>query len=94
MKQTEGLRDVIIDPNDPVYVIGVVSRLVELPVWTLRLLDREEIVEPKRSRGKTRLYSMNDIQILVRISKLMLEQHVNVHGVRVILEMEEEVEPS
>lgn len=33
-------REFDIDPQEPVYVIGVVSRLVRPPTWTLRILDR------------------------------------------------------
>lgn len=77
-----------IDPGQPVYVIGVVSQLVRLPVWTLRILDREGLVKPKRRAGRARLYSLEDVRQLVRIRRLYLEQRVNREGVRIILEME------
>ncbi len=78
-----------IDPEEPVYVIGVVSDLVGIPVWTLRSLDREGIVSPKRRAGCTRMYSMVDMQLLLRIRHLMMEKHVNIQGIRIILEIEE-----
>ena len=77
-----------IDPQEPVYVIGVVSRLVRLPIWTLRILDREGLVKPRRRSGRSRLYSLHDIRMLLRIRRLCVEQGVNVAGVRVILQME------
>ena len=77
-----------IDPAEPVYVIGIVSRLVRLPVWTLRILDREGLVRPKRRAGRARLYSLRDMQRLVHIRRLCEEHGVNRHGVRVILRME------
>ena len=77
-----------IDPREPVYVIGVVSRLVRLPIWTLRLLDREGLVTPKRRDGRARLYSLEDMRLLCRIRRLCVEQRVNYSGIRVILQME------
>lgn len=35
-----------INPDEPVYVIGIVARIVKLPVWTLRELDKQGIVHP------------------------------------------------
>ena len=79
----------LIDPEEPVYVIGVVSRLVQLPVWTLRVLDREGLVRPRRRMGRARLYSMIDVQRLVRIRHLCVEEGVNRDGVRVIVHLME-----
>ena len=81
-----------IQPDEPVYVIGVVSQLTKLPIWTLRVLDREGIVEAKRSEGQTRLYSLNNLRRLVHIRELLIEEGVNVRGVRVILRMETRTE--
>ena len=77
-----------IDPAEPVYVIGIVSQLIRLPVWTLRILDREGIVKAKRRQGRWRLYSLNDLRRLVHVRRLLVERGVNVQGVRVILRME------
>jgi DNA-binding transcriptional MerR regulator len=78
-----------IDPAQPVYVIGVVSQLVRLPVWTLRILDREGLVKPKRRVGRARLYSLDDVRRLIRIRQLYQERRVNTEGVRIILQMEQ-----
>ena len=80
-----------VDPNEPVYVIGVVSQLIRMPVWTLRILDRQGLVKAKRRDGRWRLYSLNDLKRLSRIRKLMQDQGVNVSGVRVILRMERRI---
>lgn len=77
-----------VDPREPVYVIGVVSQLVRIPIWTLRILDREGLVKPKRRSGHARLYSLQDMRLLARIRQLCLVQRVNLHGVRLILRME------
>ncbi len=77
-----------VDPQEPVFGIGVASRLVGLPVWTLRTLDREQIVSPQRSEGQSRLYSKRDLMLLMRIRDLIEEEEVNLKGVRVILRLE------
>ena len=77
-----------IDPVEPVYIIGVVSQLVRLPIWTLRVLDRQGLVKPKRRVGRARLYSLEDVRQLIRIRQLCRDQGVNLDGVRVILKME------
>lgn len=80
-----------IEPDQPVYVIGVVSRLVKLPIWTLRILDREGMVKPKRRVGRARLYSLEDLRRLARIRRLLVDEGVNIQGVRVILRMQHTV---
>jgi MerR family transcriptional regulator/heat shock protein HspR len=82
--------DIHISPDEPVYVISVVSNLLGVPVWTLRQLDKCGIVCPKRIGKKSRLYSLKDMKKLEYIQYLMEEKHVNIHGIRVILESEKE----
>lgn len=80
--------DIIISPDEPVYVISVVSRLVSIPVWTLRQIDKYGIVCPKRLGKKSRLYSLKDIKKLEYIHYLIDEKGVNLRGVKMIIEKE------
>jgi len=82
------LFDIQISPDEPVYVISVASKLVDLPIWTLRQLDKAGIVCPKRIGKKSRLYSLKDIKRLEYVHYLMEEKQVNVHGIKIIIEME------
>ncbi len=82
------LFDIHISPDEPVYVISVVSKLLDIPIWTLRQLDKTGIVKPKRIGKKSRLYSLKDIKKLEYVHYLMTEKHVNMHGIRIILEKE------
>lgn len=82
------LFDIYISPDEPVYVISVASKLVDLPVWTLRQLDKAGVVCPKRIGKKSRLYSLKDIKKLEYIHYLMEEKRVNISGIRIILELE------
>jgi len=82
------LFDIHISPDEPVYVISVVSKLVDLPIWTLRQLDKAGIVRVKRIGKKSRLYSLKDVRKLEYVHYLMEEKHVNIHGIRIILQKE------
>ena len=81
--------DIYISPDEPVYVISVVSKLVTLPVWTLRQLDKTGIVCPKRIGKKSRLYSLKDVKRLEYVHYLMEEKGVNIHGIKLLLERDE-----
>lgn len=82
------LFDIQISPDEPVYVISVVSKLLDLPVWTLRQLDKAGVVRPKRLGKKSRLYSLKDIRRLEYVHYLMEDKRVNIHGIKIILETE------
>ena len=84
------LFDIQISPDEPVYVISVVSKLVDIPVWTLRQLDKEGVVTPKRVGKKSRLYSLKEVKRLEYVHYLMEDRRVNIHGIKIILEQENE----
>lgn len=83
------IKHIEIGPQDAVYVIGVVSKLLGMPEWTLRTLEKEGLICPKRMGKKNRMYSMNDIRKLEYIHYLMDEKGVNVNGIKIIMEIEE-----
>ncbi len=76
----------------PVYVISVAAELVSMHPQTLRLYERKGLVRPKRSAGKTRLYSERDIERLREIRRLTQELGVNLAGVEEIMRLKEELE--
>lgn len=89
MLQEQALRERLRDASEePVYVISIAARLAGLPSWTLRVLDKEGIVRPRRTAKDRRLYSDRDLALLARIRYLSEERGVNMNGVRLILEME------
>ncbi len=75
-------------PDEPVYTIGVAARLLGVNPQTLRVIEREGLLEPARTDANIRLYSENDLMILKRICVLVREEGVNFAGVKVILSME------
>lgn len=76
-----------IKDSEPVYTISVASRLVKIPVWTLRQLDKKGVVTPKKTKGNTRLYSNCDLNKLHRIKHLIEKEHVNINGIKIILKL-------
>ncbi len=82
------LFDIQISQDEPVYIISVVSRLVDIPVWTLRQLDKAGVVRPRRIGKKSRLYSLKDVRRLEYVHYLMEEKKVNIQGIKLIIEKE------
>ncbi len=78
------------DHNDePMYVISVAARLVEMHPQTLRYYERAGLLKPTRSSGKIRLYSQREIERLRKISRLTNELGVNLAGVEIIIDLTE-----
>lgn len=74
---------------EPLYVISVVARMVGVHAQTLRYYERAGLVEPHRSRGNIRLYSIKDVNRLRQVKSMMDDLGVNLAGVEVILRMAE-----
>jgi len=77
------------DPAQGVYSISVAAELAGLHPQTLRIYEREGLVEPARSPGGTRRYSPNDITRLLEISALSGDG-LNLAGIRRVLALQEE----
>jgi MerR family transcriptional regulator/heat shock protein HspR len=75
--------------QDPVYVISVAARMLELHAQTLRTYEREGLLRPARSAGGVRMYSDDDIDRVRRIRTLVDELGCNLAGVDVILNLME-----
>ncbi|MDA8374295.1 MAG: helix-turn-helix transcriptional regulator [Actinomycetota bacterium] len=78
------------DAQQGVYAISVAAELCGLHPQTLRVYEREGLVDPDRTAGGTRLYSGNDVQRLREIAALT-DAGINVAGVKRILELQEEI---
>lgn len=81
--------DVAID--EPVYTSGVVCRLLGIPVWVLKQLDKEKVVSPPRKNGKSRLYSKEELNKLSHIWYVIKEKNVKVSGLKYVLEVEAKI---
>src|ERR671933_1246043 len=73
--------------SDALYVISVAARLVELHPTTLRKYERVGFLEPSRTPGRTRLYSLQDIRRLRQIKRLVEQRDMNLAGVQMALDL-------
>ena len=84
MKKVIHIRKVVIGYEEPVYGMNVVRRLINIPEWTLRMLDKNKIVTPHKSKGNTRLYSQHDLERLQYVQELMEENNLDIRGLKVL----------
>ena len=68
------------------YVISVAARMLEVHPQTLRLYERQGLVNPKR-RGHIRMFSDADINRIRQILRLKQDLGVNLAGIEVILKL-------
>jgi len=79
------------DTDRPVYLISVVSQMLEVHPQTLRIYEREGFVTPTRV-NRQRLYSERDVERLHKIIELTRRLGVNRAGVDIILRMQGRLE--
>lgn len=79
------------DSTRPIYHIGGVAALAAVHPQTLRIYEREGLLTPSRSRGKTRLYSERDVERVKLIVHLTRDEGLNLAGVAKILELQDQI---
>ncbi len=73
-----------------VFGISVAADMASMQVQNLRVYERRGLLEPDRTPGGTRLYSLEDVERLVRIGELLADG-LNLAGIAKVLEREDEV---
>ncbi len=79
------------DRKQPLLVISVVAKMLNVHPQTLRLYEREGLITPCRTK-RTRLYSLDDVERLAMILRLTREMGVNRSGVEIILRLRHRLE--
>ncbi len=74
------------------YMISAVAEMYEIHPQTLRLYEREGLLQPSRTVGNTRLYTDEDLERLEFILNLARDLGVNIAGIAIILQMRERME--
>jgi MerR family transcriptional regulator/heat shock protein HspR len=77
------------DPDRGLFSISVAAELSGLHPQTLRIYEREGLLDPARSAGGTRRYSRRDIDRLAEICALTADG-LNLAGIRRVLQLQEE----
>jgi MerR family transcriptional regulator/heat shock protein HspR len=79
------------DKKQPLFMISVVSRMLNVHPQTLRLYEREGLITPHRTK-RARLYSEEDVEKIAMILRLTRELGVNRSGVEIILRLRHRLE--
>jgi len=74
------------------YTISVVAEMYNIHPQTLRLYEKEGLIKPYRSKGRTRYYTEEDLKRLELILTLSRELGVNLAGIEIIIKMKEQME--
>lgn len=78
--------------NEPVYLISVVAKILDIHPQTLRQYEKEGLISPNRTDGKMRLYSERDIDQIKTILRLTRDMGINLAGVDVVLRLRTQIE--
>src|SRR6187431_1412564 len=73
-------------------MISAVAERFEIHPQTLRLYEREGLLQPTRSAGNTRLYDEDSLKRLETILALTRDMGVNLAGVEVILGLRDQID--
>lgn len=77
------------ESTDAVYIISVAAELVGMHPQTLRTYEQKGLVEPFRTPGGTRRYSIEDVERLQLIQELS-NAGVNLEGIKRIIHLRAE----
>jgi MerR family transcriptional regulator/heat shock protein HspR len=77
------------DLDRGLFSISVAAELAGLHPQTLRIYEREGLLDPARSAGGTRRYSRRDLDRLAEITALSADG-LNLAGIRRVLELQEQ----
>jgi len=73
------------------FAISVAARMLGVHAQTLRAYERQGLLAPSRTKGRIRLYSIDDIRRAQQIRRLIEDLGVNLAGVEVILQLTERI---
>lgn len=76
-----------ISPEKPLFPIGVVADMLDIPQRVLRAYEDKDVIKPSRSQTGRRLYSQRDIQRIEYIHYLNRIKKVNLAGVKEIFNL-------
>lgn len=71
----------------PLLPISIVMQLTELTARQIRYYEDHELVNPARTEGNRRMFSLIDVDVLLEI-KDYLEQGINMAGIKKIFDIQ------
>jgi MerR family transcriptional regulator/heat shock protein HspR len=73
------------------FSISAVAKMFSIHQQTVRLYEKEGLINPKRSAGNTRLFSEEDVEKLEEVIYLTHELGINLAGVDMILKLKKQI---
>lgn len=73
------------------FSISAVAQMFSVHQQTIRLYEKEGLINPKRSEGNTRIFSEEDVDRLEEIIYLTHEVGINLAGVDMILKLQKKI---
>lgn len=70
----------------PLLPISMVMQLTELTARQIRYYEEHQLIEPARSDGNRRMFSLDDIDSLLEIREL-LDQGINMAGIKKVFDL-------
>ena len=74
----------------PILPISTVMQLTNLTARQIRYYEEHHLIEPVRTEGNRRMFSLNNIDELLEIQEL-LEQGINIAGIKKVFALKKEV---
>ena len=74
----------------PVLPISTVMQLTNLTARQIRYYEEHHLIEPVRTEGNRRMFSLKNIDELLEIKEL-LEQGINIAGIKKVFALKKEV---
>lgn len=74
------------------YSISAVAKMFSVHQQTIRLYEKQGLLNPKRSIGNTRLFAEEDVDRLEEIIYLTHQLRINIAGVEMILKLKKQIE--
>ncbi|MPZ16137.1 MAG: MerR family transcriptional regulator [Chloroflexi bacterium] len=73
------------------FAISVAARVIGVHAQTLRSYERQGLINPTRTKGRIRLYSIEDLHRAQQVRRLIEDLGVNLAGVEVILRLTDRI---
>lgn len=78
------------DENRPLFTVGQVAEMLEIQQAFLRRLDEFRVVQPSRSAGGQRRYTLREITVVQYVTNLV-DEGMTLKAIRRVLELENRV---
>jgi len=91
---SESLKSYIPFPDKLFYKIGEVSRIVGVEPYVLRYWETEfPFLKPRKNKSGQRVYIKRDVEVLLKIKRLLYQERYTIEGVRKRLGLGPVIEP-